>query len=104
MKFVKFLLVLAAIALVLFLTNPTLENHRSKVNLTAKITAEDVEKLKQAGVTRALPMIGTDAELPMLYQNYRLFSTTTDSYGGRLSLGLLGMVFDLRPAALRSKP
>ena len=92
MKPFKSILVLAAIAILLYLTNPPLEMHEGVVNLTAPLSPEQKAEARD----KFGPFVADVGSRQINYQDYLLFSTTTDDDGGRLSIGILRMVFSLR--------
>ena len=92
MKFIKFVFVLGAIAVALYLTNPPLKAHEDTVDLTMKVDPASRAEW-QAKYGMSISAVGRKR---IYYQDYHLFSTTTDDDGGLLSFGILHKVFRLR--------
>ena len=89
---IKFLLVTVALLALLYLTNPPLAKHEEVVDLTVRLNpAQMAEAREKYGMA-----VGAVGRKTIYYQDYRLFSTTTDDDGGRLSIGILRKVFSLR--------
>ena len=95
---------MAAIAVVLYLTNPGEQQAKSAIYIVKKYTPRtpaEVREWDRLGLNRTGGKAASDQ--PVVYRNNVFFSTVSDEAGGLLAVGFLHHVFDIRSSGEASK-